>query len=104
MPTLDLQTTDTVCIVGLSLYMVVIRYEDKLWTDNLYYPGSPRQQALSRHIQEAVREIACLAGACVIGARCWGISCASPISCALYNCFISKRLLRRYKRKLYLVH
>lgn len=78
MPTLDLQTTDTVCIVGLSLYMVVIRYEDKLWTDNLYYPGSPRQQALSRHIQEAVREIACLAGACVIGARCWGISCAFP--------------------------
>lgn len=38
---------------GLSIYMILIRYDDKLWTDNLYYPGSPRQQALSRHIQEA---------------------------------------------------
>lgn len=37
--------------------MILIRYDDKLWTDNLYYPGSPRQQALSRHIQEAVNGI-----------------------------------------------
>ena len=36
------------------MYMVLIRYEDKLWTDNLYMPGSPRHQALSRNIQEAV--------------------------------------------------
>ncbi|XP_068747348.1 uncharacterized protein [Montipora capricornis] len=39
---------------GLSRYMVLIRYDDKLWTDNLYYSASPRYQALSRHIQEAI--------------------------------------------------
>jgi len=42
---------------GLSRFIVIIRYDDKLWTDNLYYPASPRYQALSRHIQEAILAI-----------------------------------------------
>ncbi|KAL9981471.1 hypothetical protein ACROYT_G010178 [Oculina patagonica] len=42
---------------GITEYLVLIRYENKLWTDNLYVPGSPRHQALSRHIQEAFLDV-----------------------------------------------
>lgn len=43
-------------ISGITEYLVILRYQNKLWTDNLYVPGTPRYQALSRHIQEAVSD------------------------------------------------